>query len=437
MERYETSNIPQARATSDSLRNQEDDNALGNLLRAQNEILQRFSDGNMEDGTSIGKRVKLPTIKLPTFDGKIEEWTKFSDAFTKTIHDNLALPNIQKFIYLRSCVTGAAARAIEDIELFDDNYLVAWEQLQKRFEDSGIIKRRHIQCLFEMPLVDKELATAILNLVDHVNKHIQMLKRLGAPTNSWGDLLLYMVESKLNKTTLRAWEERTSIKVAVTNENEISQDSNFDELMEFLIQRCHALKRIESSKAKVNHDVGKTSKIQGQFRSHSKINRSKGNLSDKVTSLASSVTSGACFVCNESHLLYNCAKFLSMTVEERFKEARRLKLCINCLRNDHFSRNCKHGFCHECSGRHNTLLHRPTSEKQPIVNEAAKNSTTDSSTRTTCHSSGTSRCNILMATAIVDAVNQEGFSLPIRVLLDSASEANLVTQGIYKLKVTN
>jgi len=42
-----------------------------------------------------------------------------------------------------------------------------------------------------------------------------------------------------------------------------------------------------------------------------------------------------------------------------------------------------------------------------------------------------------MATAIVDAVNQEGFSLPIRVLLDSVSEANLVTQGIYKLKVTN
>jgi len=49
----------------------------------------------------------------------------------------------------------------------------------------------------------------------------------------------------------------------------ISQDSNFDELMEFLIQRCHVFERIESSKAKVNHDIDKdTSKIQGQLRSH-------------------------------------------------------------------------------------------------------------------------------------------------------------------------
>jgi len=43
MERYEMSNIPQARATSDSLRNQEDDGALKNLLRAQNEILYNVS----------------------------------------------------------------------------------------------------------------------------------------------------------------------------------------------------------------------------------------------------------------------------------------------------------------------------------------------------------------------------------------------------------
>jgi len=40
-----------------------------------------------------------------------------------------------------------------------------------------------------------------------------------------------------------------------------------------------------------------------------------------------------------------------------------------------------------------------------------------------------------MATAIVDVVNQEGFSLPIHVLLDSASDANLVTDICNKLNL--
>lgn len=123
MERYEANGASQTRTTSGTTL-QEDGNPLGTLLQTQTEILQRLSDSN-SDGVIGGNRVKLPMFKLPTFDDKIEEWTKFFDAFTKTIHNNLTLPNIQKFIYLRSCVAGAAARTIEDIELSDDNYAVA------------------------------------------------------------------------------------------------------------------------------------------------------------------------------------------------------------------------------------------------------------------------------------------------------------------------
>ncbi|XP_039309090.1 uncharacterized protein LOC105201565 [Solenopsis invicta] len=427
MERYETGGASRSPTTQGS----EDDGHLGNLLRAQTEILQRLSDG-ATDGVVRGSRVKLPTIKLPSFDGKIEEWTKFYDAFIKTIHSNQILPNIQKFIYLRSCVSGAAARAIEDIELSDDNYTVAWEQLKKRFEDSGVIKRRHVQCLFEMPLVEKESASAIMHLVDHVNKHTRVLKRLGAPTDSWGDLLLHMVESKLDRVTLRAWEERASIHNVTSHDDEVvNGESNFNALIDFLIQRCHALERIESSKVKEisSGDKGNFKK-QAQFKGPAKSYQPKSNVTDKVTSLASSITAGACFLCQEAHLLYNCDKFLTMTPEEREREARRLRLCINCLRNDHFTRSCKHGSCRECSGRHNTLLHRSTTAKQQNTIEAADTSNADNSAKTACHSMGATRKNVFMATAIVDASNSEGYRIPVRVLLDSGSEANFITHNI-------
>lgn len=420
MERRETNESPQLRTTS-SAQEPEVDGPLGALLRTQTEILQRLSDGPADSVTG-GSRIKLPTIKLPTFDGKIEEWTHFSDAFMQMIHNNQALPSIQKFIYLRSSLSGAASRVIEDIELSDDNYTVAWEQLQRRYEDSGIVKRRHIQCLFEMPSVDKESASAILRLVDHVGKHTRVLKRLGAPTESWSDLLLYMVEGKLDRTTLRAWEERASH----GGEGEIRRESSFDDLVEFLVQRCHALERMESSKSKANSESKGISKTQGQGKS----NQSKSL--DKVMSLTSAITPLTCFVCNEPHLIYNCTKFLAMSTEERLKEARRL----NCLRSDHFAKNCKHGSCRKCTGKHNTLLHRDAAEgqhiasgKQPTAGRENSDSGTDNDTKTVCHSSNSLRCNVFMATAIVDVTNPEGFSLPFRVLLDSGSEANFITQS--------
>lgn len=101
MERHKASS---SRATTTPItcepRDLEVDEQLGTLLQTQTEILQHLSKDTTDDVVN-GNRVKLLAIKLP-FDGKIEEWAQFSDAFTNTIHDNKVLPSIQKFIYLRS-----------------------------------------------------------------------------------------------------------------------------------------------------------------------------------------------------------------------------------------------------------------------------------------------------------------------------------------------
>jgi len=91
LERHEEGNASQARGTSNT--SIEEGDPLRTLLRTQTEMLQRLADGASDSITSKN-RVKLSTIKLPTFDGKTEEWTEFSDAFVKTIHSNQVLPNI-------------------------------------------------------------------------------------------------------------------------------------------------------------------------------------------------------------------------------------------------------------------------------------------------------------------------------------------------------
>lgn len=58
--------------------------SLAAIIARQTEVLDRVTSAA---GSHNGdNRVKLPTIKLPQFDGKIEEWKCFADSFRSIIH---------------------------------------------------------------------------------------------------------------------------------------------------------------------------------------------------------------------------------------------------------------------------------------------------------------------------------------------------------------
>lgn len=52
------------------------------------------------------KKMRLPTIEIPKFDGTWEKWLPFRDTFTSMIHDNASLPSIDKLHYLRWALEG-------------------------------------------------------------------------------------------------------------------------------------------------------------------------------------------------------------------------------------------------------------------------------------------------------------------------------------------
>ncbi|XP_047538693.1 uncharacterized protein LOC125072211 [Vanessa atalanta] len=54
--------------------------------------------------------VKLPTIQLPKFGGRYEDWLEFRDTFVSLIHENQGIVDIQKFHYLRASLEGGAAQ---------------------------------------------------------------------------------------------------------------------------------------------------------------------------------------------------------------------------------------------------------------------------------------------------------------------------------------
>lgn len=182
------------------------------------------------------------------------------------------------------------------------------------------------------------------------------------------------MEAKLDTTTLRAWEQNGNPAVGT-----------LDNMIDFLQARCQMLERIEArSKQK---DVAKGTEADKVTKSR---NQTKSLQGDKALALAASTNAGKCYLCQGDHFLYRCDQFLKMTVDERLKEVQRLKLCINCLRNDHFIKTCRMGTCKECSGRHNTLLHRSTlnkeqAKKEEVMEAASTNTKDDTNNNLTTH----------------------------------------------------
>ncbi|XP_071642775.1 uncharacterized protein [Temnothorax longispinosus] len=271
--------------------------------------------------------LKLPRINLQEFSGKYEDWISFKNIFTTMIHEHPTLPRVQKMQYLIAALKGEAHDVISSFETSDDNYDEAWSTLKERYDDESLIIQKHIRALFSQPSMVKENHQSLRKLLDNVMKHIRALKALKRPTEQWDDLMIYLVTSRLDAATSKEWE--TSIKKGVI--------PKFSELTEFLAQRCRAL---EAS--------SRTQKaIQGKPEQN------------KSTAAHVATTKIMCAYCGKAdHFIYKCSDFSQLNPDQRIKEARTRKLCLNCLKAaSHQAKQCNSGSCRKCDKRHNTLLH--------------------------------------------------------------------------------
>ncbi|XP_071581393.1 uncharacterized protein [Temnothorax nylanderi] len=365
-------------------------------------------------------RIKLPKILLPVFSGSYEDWYSYQDTFEKLIHQNGDLTEIEKFHYLRSSLKDKAAEIIKSIDTTTDNYCDAWAAVKERFDNKRWVIQKHIRAIFDVPALNKENHTALRELLDTILKHLRALKALNRPTESWDDLIIHIIVSKLDIATNKAWE----ISILDANVPDLKT------LTDFLSKRCQALESIHSRthNSATNNSVQK----QGKYKGTSVANIATSNLS--------------CPLCKKNHQLYHCEEFLKLPVEDRIKNAKKAHLCINCLRSTtHQSKLCKSSACRKCCKKHNTLLHISNIDNSDQTSSNTKTSS-DKSTdaplpvSTQCISSHRP-LSVLLSTAIVniydskarstmDVTGPNNKSLSCRALLDSGSQMNFITQEL-------
>ena len=94
--------------------------------------------------------VKLPKINLPKFNGDITRFNQFWQSFECAVHKNDSVPVVNKLNYLFSLLEGPAYRAVEGLELQENNYEHVVDILKTRFGKKQQIINAHMQALLKL-----------------------------------------------------------------------------------------------------------------------------------------------------------------------------------------------------------------------------------------------------------------------------------------------
>ncbi|XP_055615770.1 uncharacterized protein LOC129761939 [Toxorhynchites rutilus septentrionalis] len=398
-------------------------------------------------------RIKLPEVKLPTFDGCVSEWITFRDTFKSLIDSNPQLSPIDKLSYLVASLSKDARKVIESVEHTAANYTVAWALLEKRFDNKKLIVKTYIDSLFSIEPIKKECYESLMHLVDDFERNLCMIEKLGIPTDGWSVLLAHMICSRLDASTLKQWEIQ----------HKSTEVPKYNDIITFLRTQLTVLQSLTLSKSRSVDPV--------RFDSN-RSQKSKINTVHTTTNTTSSP--GSCPFCLKSpHSPFKCESFQKLSVAQRFEQVKKKNLCINCFSSSHLLRNCSSGSCRVCNQKHHTMLHHPSQDRlstqskpnttavlptspshqidqsnlsnqpsQPRLSSSTESQLPSTSAQTSLVSTtlvGSSQrmpATVLLQTAIIKVFGSGGDALWARALLDPASQLCLITENmVQKLKL--
>ncbi|XP_062535225.1 uncharacterized protein LOC134204419 [Armigeres subalbatus] len=387
-------------------------------------------------------RIKLPEVKLPTFSGCVSEWITFRDTFKSLIDSNPQLSPIDKLSYLVASLSKDARKVVESVEHTAANYPVAWNLLEKRFDNKKLVVRTLIDALFSIEPLKRKCYESLMHLVDDFERNLCMIDKMGIPTKDWSVLLAHMVCSKLDSSTLKQWETY----------HKSTDVPKYEDVIKFLRTHLTVLQSLTPSKPRLL-DTPKPESYRSQ--------KSKINTVHTVTTTSTSPSS--CPFCSTSpHYPFKCEAFQKLSVVQRFEQVKKKGLCINCFSSSHLVRNCTSGACRVCGQKHHTMLHQsqdrsstllkpinstvisqpsasnssmqPTQSRQSSTAESQSppaNATSLIST-TLVGSFRTVPATVLLQTAIVKIFDSHGHTHCARALLDPASQLSLVTENLVQ-----
>lgn len=383
--------------------------------------------------------VQCPRLTLPTFDGSIEQWITFRDLFISIVHENPSLTDTARFQHLKNCLTiPSSENVLSGYPVTAENYRHAWRAVCERYDNPSKITAHHLTSIIRTKKMANGSASELRRIMDSFTANINALEQLGYPlacdTDLANQMMIQLGLLLLTDDILKDWRKETQMYTTtwadfhtfLTQQWRCIDDTQFNSKQ---VQKESAVKPARSGKAHVS-------------------NNSKTKQNDI-----------SCALCSESHFLWACNQFRNMSVEERHKFVRSNKMCLNCFRKTHGYKQCTSKFrCKTCEQPHHTTLHfdksmsqansaemgpqpsasgsKLSAEMEPFkpytmakkVNVSSQPSAPGSVMTATL----TTRQHMMLSTVSVNVRDANGNFQLCRALLDSGSDANMMTTQCAK-----
>ena len=340
--------------------------------------------------------VKLPQINLLRFNGDITKFNAFWQSFECAIHRNRSVPIVNKLNYLLSLLEGPAYRALEGLSLQAENYQSAVDILKARFGKKQSIINAHMDALLKLKEYPNDTVDQLRKIYDSINVHVRGLDSMGMSSESYGNLLIPIIMSRMPK-------EITMQVARITSED----IWNIKDILEIICKEIEAAeisariiaaeKKAEQKPAK--HLIGGTTKafvLRGE--------------SGKIS----------CYFCNGEHYSDLCQKITN--VKERKHRLIEQRRCFVCLKKNHVSKNCKSNLrCRKCNKRHHTSICDPPKEHE----KSTSNQTITTATK--------EQASVLLQTATAYAYGEDREKkIKVNILFDGGSQKSYITEDLKK-----
>uniref|UniRef100_A0A0A9YQQ8 Pol polyprotein n=1 Tax=Lygus hesperus TaxID=30085 RepID=A0A0A9YQQ8_LYGHE len=397
---------------------------------------------------SASPKKPLPKIIIPMFSGELSQFETFASLFEAVVHKNEDISVIEKFCYLKSSLSGEPLDLVNTIPYTATNYTLALHTLKNRYANPRIKLAYHFNQILNLQPVKSHSIPLLRELLNVVHINIEAIKRLKLPDLASAILLHFVLRLLDNKTRLDFEKEHIGVGTNLPT---------YDELISFLQNQCligeiansdQISKQIEikpstSSKTPLVKQHYRKSLLATQSTSQEHANNSFSSKLD------------ICKLCNKgSHRISKCWKFLEMPVPQRIEKIKSLNICMICLFY-HPDKSCtSQGQCKWCSdSKHNRYLchqspHPKSDSEGPTVLKSTNGTSPSSSNGKsvqvaqpivaksfTCRLENQNiSTHVLLGTASVRILHSSGqWYGPCRILMDSGSEVNFITDSLAQV----
>ena len=439
------------------------------ILRALLRKLRRKMPPAPQAGTSSTSaasshnagKVKMPTLELPKFDGKIIEFLPFWDQFRCAVHEVTNLSAVQKFIYLKSSLRGGALECITGYDVTESNYPLAVESLKARFGKKRVVIGALVKSL--LALEQRGNSTKHLReFTDTLQSRIRTLEGQGLDVNNQSVQLLLIpwFEQKLKADLLKEWElevgtlddalitltrffsfidrqvtareasDRSKLNSSASQDHSVEEDNNYDFSMEEPASTSAGLVSKNSNAYNMPQAPAKpqstprgpaASTYLGPRPPYRTPARAQNFIGYRFAAPPQVSSPNACGYCeNSSHQISDCRQFSGLSIENRWRWAQSNRKCYSCLETispGHISALCSSTPCSisGCVYKHHPLLHPPNPTMNNLGNVDQRSTTLNGNT-------------ILQSgRACLQSGNK---SIEICVLFDTGSQRSYIRQNI-------